>query len=141
MGRGGDSARTAGRWIILRMLADAPRALVIHGNYLDDEELAFLAANRERMSLVYCPRTHAYFEHPPYPLAKHLKLGVRVALGTDSRASNPDLDLLAEMRHVAQNASSDRSRRCAADGDAWRGQRRSAAARKLAASRQANSPT
>jgi aminodeoxyfutalosine deaminase len=86
----------------LRMLAEAPRALVIHGNYLDAEERAFLAANSERMSLVYCPRTHAYFAHPPYPLAELLDAGVRVALGTDSRASNPDLDLLAETRYVAR---------------------------------------
>jgi cytosine/adenosine deaminase-related metal-dependent hydrolase len=86
----------------LKMLADAPRALVIHGNYLDEEELAFLAANRERMSLVYCPRTHAYFSHATYPLAEALANGVRIALGTDSRASNPDLSLLSEMRHVAR---------------------------------------
>jgi len=85
----------------LRMLAEAPRALVIHGNYLSDEEHAFLAARADRMSLVYCPRTHSYFGHPPYPLAELLRAGVRVALGTDSRASNPDLDLLAEMRYVA----------------------------------------
>ena len=87
----------------LRMLADAPRALVIHGNYLDDEELAFLGANRERMSLVYCPRTHAYFFHPPYPLGRALAAGVHVALGTDSRASNPDLSLLEEMRFVMRS--------------------------------------
>jgi cytosine/adenosine deaminase-related metal-dependent hydrolase len=86
----------------LRMLAEAPRALVIHGNYLDDEERAFLAANSERMSLVHCPRTHSYFFHPTLPLPQLLALGVRVALGTDSRASTPDLDLLAEMRHVAR---------------------------------------
>jgi imidazolonepropionase-like amidohydrolase len=30
-----------------------------------------------------------------------LKAGVAVALGTDSRASSPDLSLLAEIRHVA----------------------------------------
>jgi cytosine/adenosine deaminase-related metal-dependent hydrolase len=86
----------------LRLLADAPRALVIHGNYLNDEEMAFLAGKRERMSLVYCPRTHAFFQHEPYPLTAAIAAGVRVALGTDSRASNPDLDLLAEMRFVAR---------------------------------------
>ena len=86
----------------LRMLADAPRALVIHGNYLDEEELAFLAANSQRMSLVYCPRTHSYFFHKRWPLPQALDSGVRVALGTDSRASNPDLDFLEEMRHVAR---------------------------------------
>jgi hypothetical protein len=68
----------------------------------NEEERTFLATNADRMSLVYCPRTHAYFHHPPFPIAQLLAAGVRVALGTDSRASNPDLDLLAEMRHAAQ---------------------------------------
>lgn len=86
----------------LLLLAAAPRSLVIHGNYLDAEERAFLAAHRAQMSLVYCPRTHAYFDHTPYPLAELLSAGLRVALGTDSRASNPDLDLWAEMQHVAR---------------------------------------
>jgi len=86
----------------LQVLADAPRVLVIHGNYLADDELALLGANRARMSLIYCPRTHAYFGHEPYPLEQALAAGVRVGLGTDSRASNPDLDLLAEMRYVAR---------------------------------------
>jgi cytosine/adenosine deaminase-related metal-dependent hydrolase len=85
----------------LQLLASAPRALVVHGNYLDREERDFLATHADRMSLVYCPRTHAYFEHPPYPLAESLAAGVRVALGTDSRASNPDLSLIAEMRFAA----------------------------------------
>jgi cytosine/adenosine deaminase-related metal-dependent hydrolase len=86
----------------LRMLAEAPRALVVHGNYLDEEERSFLAAHADHMSLVFCPRTHEYFGHEPYPLVELLKAGVRVALGTDSRASNPDLDLLADMRFVAR---------------------------------------
>jgi aminodeoxyfutalosine deaminase len=84
----------------LQALASVDRSLVIHGNYLDDEEIAFLAANKERMSVLYCPRTHAYFRHDPYPLRKMLDCGVRVAIGTDSRASNPDLDLRKEMQFV-----------------------------------------
>jgi len=86
----------------LRMLSAAPRALVIHGNYLDAEEIAFLGQHRRRMSIVYCPRTHAFFEHPAWPLDQMLAAGVQVALGTDSRASSPDLDLLAELRLVAR---------------------------------------
>jgi cytosine/adenosine deaminase-related metal-dependent hydrolase len=85
----------------LKPLAHAPRALVIHGNYLVDDEIAVLTEHAATMSLVYCPRTHAYFGNDPYPLARLLDAGVTVALGTDSRASNPDLSLLAEMRHVA----------------------------------------
>ena len=91
----------------LRVLARAHRALVVHGNYLDDEEIDFLgrAACTEvggRMAVVYCPRTHAWFGHARYPLEKLLAAGAIVALGTDSRASSPDLSLLAEMRHVAR---------------------------------------
>jgi cytosine/adenosine deaminase-related metal-dependent hydrolase len=86
----------------LRLLSAAHRTLVIHGNYLTDEEITFIAARRDRMAVVYCPRTHAFFGHSPYPLAKLIKAGVVVALGTDSRASNPDLNLLAELQHVAQ---------------------------------------
>ena len=61
-----------------------------------------------RMAVVYCPRTHAWFGHPPYPLEKMLAAGVPVALGTDSRASSPDLSLLAEMR-ARRPAASGRS--------------------------------
>ncbi|HEY2882996.1 MAG TPA: amidohydrolase family protein, partial [Pirellulales bacterium] len=85
----------------LMTLAISHRALVIHGNYLDDEEIGFLAAHAENMAVVYCPRTHAYFQHDPYPLAKMIAAGVNVAIGTDSRASNPDLSVLADMRFAA----------------------------------------
>ncbi len=86
----------------MRVLSRAARALIIHGNYLDDEEIEFLGRHRERMAVVYCPRTHAWFGHAPYPLEKMLAAGAVVALGTDSRASSPDLSLLAEMRHAAR---------------------------------------
>lgn len=86
----------------LRALDGAHRVLIVHGNYLDDEEIAFLADRAERMSVVYCPRTHDYFRHDRYPLEKLLAAGVTVALGTDSRASSPDLSMLAEMRFVAE---------------------------------------
>ena len=94
----------------LQQLARAPRVLVIHGNYLDDEETHFLAAHAGTMAVVYCPRTHHFFRHPAYPLARLMEWGVSMALGTDSRASNPDLSLLAEMRFVAeQHPEVDRS--------------------------------
>ena len=102
MGRGGDPAGSPAAWTICGCLASAHRALVIHGNYLDDEEIAFLAANAARMTVVYCPRTHDWFAHGAYPLEKMLAAGVTVALGTDGRGSSPDLSLLAEMRFAAR---------------------------------------
>ncbi len=87
----------------LLALAEAPRALVIHGNYLRAEHWNFLAERAQRMALVYCPRTHGYFCHPPYPLVELLERGVHVALGTDSRASSPSLSLFDEAKFVAQH--------------------------------------
>jgi len=85
----------------LRALSRAGRALIVHGNYFGPAELDVLAEHRETMSLVYCPRTHAFFRHAEYPLAAALERGINVALGTDSRASNPDLSLWEEARFLA----------------------------------------
>lgn len=49
-------------------------------------------------TVVYCPRTHAAFGHHRHPVAEFLARGVRVCLGTDSLASNPDLNILSEAR-------------------------------------------
>lgn len=99
-----DAARPQGLTPLdyLRRLADAPQSLVIHGNYLDEPAWQFLAEHADRMAVVYCPRTHAYFGHQPYPLAEMLAAGVRVCLGTDSRASNPDLNLFSELQFAAR---------------------------------------
>jgi cytosine/adenosine deaminase-related metal-dependent hydrolase len=87
----------------LEMLAVAGRVLIIHGNYLSHDEIGLLADHAETMALVYCPRTHQYFGHDRFPLERMLTSGVTVCLGTDGRASSPDLDLLAEIRHVRQH--------------------------------------
>ena len=86
-----------------RMAKSGVHGLVIHGNYLDDDEVKLLAACSKRLTVVYCPRTHAYFGHAPHPLPRLLAAGANVALGTDSRASNPDLNLLEEIRFVARH--------------------------------------
>jgi cytosine/adenosine deaminase-related metal-dependent hydrolase len=85
----------------LKLLSRSPRAIVVHGNYLNDVELDFLAQNSDRMSVCYCPRTHAYFGHPPYPLTEMLSRGIAVCMGTDSRASNPNLNLFEEAKFAA----------------------------------------
>jgi cytosine/adenosine deaminase-related metal-dependent hydrolase len=69
--------------------------ILVHANYLSPNVL--LGPNH---TIVYCPRTHAAFGHPPHPFREFMKRGVRVCLGTDSLASNPDLDILAEARFV-----------------------------------------
>ncbi|VTT98020.1 amidohydrolase : Amidohydrolase OS=Isosphaera pallida (strain ATCC 43644 / DSM 9630 / IS1B) GN=Isop_1172 PE=4 SV=1: Amidohydro_1 [Gemmataceae bacterium] len=74
---------------------DTPQPLFVHCNYLPPD-----APFKPHQTVVYCPRTHGAFLHPPHPFREFLKRGVRVCLGTDSLASNPDLDILAEARFV-----------------------------------------
>lgn len=80
----------------LHAMAQLPHGLVVHGNYLDEEEFELLAGC-PGLTVVYCPRTHDWFGHPPHPWLRLMQRGVRVALGTDGRSSNPDLSLWSEM--------------------------------------------
>ncbi len=78
-----------------------PDLVAVHANYLADGDAALLA--RFGVSVVHCPRSHAYFGHRPFPWAGLSGAGVRVCLGTDSlasvsRSSELVLDLFAEMR-------------------------------------------
>jgi cytosine/adenosine deaminase-related metal-dependent hydrolase len=72
--------------------------LFAHANYADATLLALTQS-----SVVYCPRTHAAFKHSRHPFREFLSRGIRVALGTDSLASNPDLDVLAEARFLHEH--------------------------------------
>jgi cytosine/adenosine deaminase-related metal-dependent hydrolase len=80
---------------VVQLLASSPHLLLAHGNFLDPA--IHLARNA---TVVYCPRTHRFFGHPPHPFRELLARGVRVAVGTDSLASNPDLDVLQEIRFI-----------------------------------------
>jgi aminodeoxyfutalosine deaminase len=84
-------------WILRFYGEPTSPAVIAHGNYLSPD--AFISPDA---TIVYCPRTHAAFGHAPHPWREFLARGVRVALGTDGLASNPDLDLLAEARFLRE---------------------------------------
>ncbi|MEQ1831170.1 MAG: amidohydrolase family protein, partial [Pirellula sp.] len=94
----------------VQLLTQAWRAAIAHGNYLSHSDLLNLAVHAKNMAIVHCPRTHRHFGHRHsgdphggslrYPLAERMELGVRHFLGTDSRASNPDLNLWSEAQLV-----------------------------------------
>lgn len=82
-------------------LLDYPSVLA-HVNYCDDSEMGILATGQA--SVVYCPRTHRYFGHPPHRFREMLARGINVAIGTDSCASSPDLNLMDDLRLVKKIA-------------------------------------
>lgn len=79
--------------------------LVVHGVQLSDAELARIRACGA--TLVTCPRSNAWVGVGEPPIERFLASGVKLALGTDSLASCPDLNLfseLAELRRLAPHA-------------------------------------
>ena len=75
------------------------RWLVAHLNELIENDFQLLET-APKFHVVHCPRSHAYFGHSPFALAKLRGLGFNICLGTDSLASNDSLSLFAEMRQI-----------------------------------------
>jgi len=84
----------------LRFLDD--RVLAVHGVHLGDAALDRLAARGA--TLVTCPRSNQWVGVGAPPVTRFYRAGVRVAIGTDSLASVPDLNLFAELAAVRQLA-------------------------------------
>lgn len=73
-----------------------PRLALVHGNVVREGERARVAAAGAR--LVHCPGSHAFFDRGAFDLRAWMAAGVDVALGSDSLASNEDLDMRRELR-------------------------------------------
>tara|TARA_B100001971_G_scaffold175509_1_gene169163 strand:+ start:60 stop:1280 length:1221 start_codon:yes stop_codon:yes gene_type:complete len=76
------------------------KLLAVHGNYLDDNDIDFLAEGG--VSVAHCPRSHDYFGHVPFRFEELRAAGVNLCLGTDSLATvegtDAQLDMFEEMR-------------------------------------------
>jgi cytosine/adenosine deaminase-related metal-dependent hydrolase len=85
-------------------MARCRRGSVVHGTFLgappDATALDRLARHRDRLAVAVCPRTTRLLSGRLPPVRHFLAAGIRVAIGTDSRASNPDLSVLAEAREL-----------------------------------------
>jgi cytosine/adenosine deaminase-related metal-dependent hydrolase len=75
-----------------------PGALAVHGVHLTREDLDLLAVRD--VTLVTCPRSNAWVGAGDPPVQQFVSSGVRVAVGTDSLASAPDLSVFEELRHL-----------------------------------------
>jgi cytosine/adenosine deaminase-related metal-dependent hydrolase len=74
----------------------AARPLLVHAVHVTGDDINFIA--KAGCALVHCPRSNSLLSCGRMPLEDYLAAGVPVYLGTDSRASSPDLDVRAEAR-------------------------------------------
>ena len=78
------------------------RAVVVHGVHMSSADLTRLATHDA--TLVTCPRSNVRTGAGIPPVARFYQSGVRVAIGTDSLASTPDLNVFAELAELRQLA-------------------------------------
>lgn len=72
--------------------------LLAHVNYCSDTDIDCI--KRAEASVVWCPRTHDYFGHPPHGWRQMMDAGICVAVGTDSLLSSPDLNVVEDLRLI-----------------------------------------
>ncbi len=77
--------------------------IAVHANVLAHGDAALLG--KHRVNVVHCPRSHAYFRHPPFARERLANAGANLCLGTDSLATvrvsgrrKPELNMFEEMR-------------------------------------------
>jgi cytosine/adenosine deaminase-related metal-dependent hydrolase len=82
--------------------------VAIHVNYLWGDDA--VALGRRQVSVVHCPRSHAFFQHQAFPESALSSAGVNIGLGTDSlatvkqnRGQTAALSLFAELQALATN--------------------------------------
>ncbi|MFO7759994.1 MAG: amidohydrolase family protein [Thermodesulfobacteriota bacterium] len=76
-------------------------SLCVHCLHLSDEEIDILARRNSRVCL--CPSSNRQLGVGRAPLGKMLERGIIPALGTDSLASSPHLDIWEEMVYVRRD--------------------------------------
>jgi 5-methylthioadenosine/S-adenosylhomocysteine deaminase len=76
-----------------------PRTQCVHMTDLGEQDMALLAATGAHV--VHCPQSNMKLASGTAAVSKLLDHGVNVALGTDSAASNNDLNMFSEMQSAA----------------------------------------
>jgi 5-methylthioadenosine/S-adenosylhomocysteine deaminase len=76
-----------------------PRTQCVHMTDLGEQDISLLVLSGAHV--VHCPQSNMKLASGACPVAKLLDRGVNVALGTDSAASNNDLNLFGELQAAA----------------------------------------
>lgn len=85
-------------WLGPWLRPENPNLVLVHCNYAREADFALIAQTKP--SICWCPRSHAFFGHEPWPWHEMLATGANIVLGTDSLASNSGLDMLGEIRQA-----------------------------------------
>ncbi len=77
----------------------SPSLIAVHMTQLQDDEIELFA--QSGANVAHCAESNLKLASGFSPIVKMLEAGINVSIGTDSAASNNDLDMFSEMRTAA----------------------------------------
>lgn len=86
-------------------LSTAASVILVHNTFTQQEDLDFIQENKsdQLISFCLCPNANLYIEGKLPPVDLLLKNNCHIILGTDSLASNHQLNILEEIKTIAKN--------------------------------------
>lgn len=82
----------------LPFLSGEARTLLVHNTFTSKQDVVFAQEQHQRLYWCLCPGANLYIENRLPDVALLRDAGVTITLGTDSLASNHQLNILAEMK-------------------------------------------
>jgi len=87
-------------------LSSAASVILVHNTFTKQEDLDFINQTKNKKQLIsfcLCPNANLYIENTLPPVYLFIKNDVNIILGTDSLASNHQLNILEEIKTIAKN--------------------------------------
>ena len=86
--------------------SSAASVILVHNTFTKQEDLDFINQTKNKKQLIsfcLCPNANLYIENTMPPVGLFTKNDVNIILGTDSLASNHQLNILEEIKTIAKN--------------------------------------
>lgn len=87
----------------LPQLPDRNPVILVHNTFMNEEDLTFLKNSGKDVYLCLCPNANWYIERRLPPVTLFMESGLPVCLGTDSLASNHELNIWAEIQTLQKH--------------------------------------
>ena len=87
-------------------LSAAASVILVHNTFTEQKDLDFIDQNKSKAQLVsfcLCPNANMYIENRLPPVDLFLKNDLNIVLGTDSLASNHQLNILEEIKTIVKS--------------------------------------
>jgi len=77
--------------------------MLVHNTFMEPEDIALLNSSGREIYLCLCPNANWYIERRFPPVYELLNSGIPVCIGTDSLASNRQLDIFSELKTLKKH--------------------------------------